>query len=114
MGNLFSKHVKMLALTALVMIGIMSNSNLMAQNSQQNQQQIFPSLVGTEFRSENGFVYLGNKIYLCQNNILTQANEVVNIGKTIVIKSDGTYTKNGVTQPIIRGAKFSTSGEIIK
>ncbi len=115
MGNLFSKHIQMLALVAFLMIGFLSTSDLMAQNSQQNQnQQVFPSLIGTEFRCENGFVYLGDKIYLCQNNVLTKANEVVNIGKTIVIKSDGTYTKNGVSQTILRGTKFTANGEIIK
>lgn len=114
MKNFLAKCVKMLILTALVVAALSSEGKLCAQNNQQNQAQVFPSLIGNEFRGPNGYVYLGDKIYLCQNNVLTRAYEVVNVGKTIVIKGNGTYIKNGVTQTLLPGTRFDTNGEILK
>lgn len=111
MRNLFSKHLMLLAIAAFSIFCAVS-ANAQVQQNQQSQQ-IWPDLTGTAFQSaEDCYVFIGDKIYLCQKNMLVKAlNEVV-VGKTIFIKRDGTYINNGISQKLKSGTRIKANGEL--
>ncbi|MBK8847535.1 MAG: hypothetical protein IPO27_13740 [Bacteroidetes bacterium] len=110
MRNLFSKHVMLMAIAAFC-IFCAAGANAQVQQNQQSQQ-IWPDLTCTTYLSEDCYVFIGDKIYLCQKNVLTKALNEVIVGKTIFIKRDGTYINNGVSQKLKPGARIKPDGQL--